>query len=564
MQKLTLYTTLLILILSSNLLAQNLTLTIIGSSKKENKLLDSIGYLNNHKNYISLEKEVTKIKKRLARIGFIENETKSIIKTTDTTFTTQINLKNKFKELHVYYREARIEHSTIKRVSKKIFNDYFVVNFANIEFTMHSINNEVSKRGYPFNILQLTNIIKKDTSHLKASLKIVTATEKRTINNIIVKGYKKFPKSYLKHFLKIRKDQLFDLEAIKAKTENLKNLNFTNEIKPPEVLFSKDSTSLYLYLEKSQSNNFDGFLGFGTNDETNQIEFDGYLNLNLTNNLNLGESFRLLYKSDENDQKTFEVNASIPYLFKTPIGADILLRLFRRDTSFATTNQSLRLNYQVNSKTKIFAGITTTESTNLLTENPNPLISDYKTKHYTVAYQFLKPQNDNLLFPLKSKIYLESAVGNRETTLPSEKQSQITLNLLNIFNLNAKNSLYLNITGSHIISNNYFENELLRFGGINSIRGFEENSLLASLFSVLNTEYRYQLNNSIYVHSIFDAAYLENKTTESKKKLYGYGVGFSILTKSGLLKFNYANGKNENTSFKLNNSKIHISLIANF
>ena len=33
-----------------------------------------------------------------------------------------------------------------------------------------------------------------------------------------------------------------------------------------------------------------------------------FLNLNLTNNFNYGETFKLLYKSDENDQKTFETN----------------------------------------------------------------------------------------------------------------------------------------------------------------------------------------------------------------------------------------------------------------
>lgn len=564
MQKKSYYILLVSLIFASDLLAQNLTLKINGNSEVETKLLDSIGYNSNHKNYTSLETEINNLKNRLFSLGYIENKTKSITRTNDTTFTSNLHLKNKFTELHVYYDKSYIEPSILKRVSKNIFDDYFIVNFPNIENAMRTINYEVSKKGFPFSKLQLTDIVKKDASSLKASLIVKTSPEKRTINNIIIKGYEKFPKSYLKHFLKIKKNQLFNLQAIKAKTENLKNLNFANEIKSPEVLFSKDSTSLYLYLEKSKSNNFDGFLGFGTNDETNKIEFDGFLNLNLTNNLNLGESFRLLYKSDENDQNTFEVDVSLQYLFKTPVGADILLRLFRRDTSFATTNQSARLHYQINSKNKIYGGIITTESTNLLTNNPNTLISDYKTQHYTAAYQFLKPQINNLLFPLQSKIYLEAAFGDRETAMTTEKQSQFTINALNIFNLNIKNSLYINLNGSNLMSNNYFENELLRFGGINSIRGFEENSILASLFGVVNTEYRYQLNKSIYIHSIFDAAYFENKITRSKKKLYGYGFGFGILTNSGLLKFNYANGKNENTPFNFSNSKIHISLIANF
>ena len=83
-----------------------------------------------------------------------------------------------------------------------------------------------------------------------------------------------------------------------------------------------------------------------------------------------------------------------------------------------------------------------------------------------------------------------------------------------------------------MISDSYFENELLRFGGINSIRGFEENSIYATLYGITNTEYRYKLNNSIFIHSIIDAGYFENKILNIKEKLFGYGFGFGILTNS--------------------------------
>jgi hemolysin activation/secretion protein len=108
------------------------------------------------------------------------------------------------------------------------------------------------------------------------------------------------------------------------------------------------------------------------------------------------------------------------------------------------------------------------------------------------------------------------------------------------------------------------DNELLRFGGINSIRGFEENSLLANLFAVINTEYRYRLSNALFVHSILDAAYFENKNIVTKQKLFGFGFGFGLFTKAGLFKFNYSGGKIENQMFKFSDSKIHISLSTTF
>lgn len=552
------------ILFSSELFCQNWHLKINGHTKNESRVIDSLNYSKTHKDYASIKHEVAAVQKRLFKFGYIENELKEIIKINDSSFKTQIHLKKKFNTIYIYYDKAEIKRSLLETISKNISDDYFELEFSKTENALNFINSKISEEGFPFLKLRLANIKVRDTSNLSANLIIESETKKRIISDIIIKGYEKFPRTYLKHYLKIKSSQVFDLNSIKNKTNQLNNLRFANEIKPPEVLFSKDSTTLYLYLEKSKSNSFDGFLGFGTNEETNRLDFDGYLNLNLTNNLNFGESFKLLYKSDENDQKTFQTDLTLPYLFKSPIGLDLLLRIFKKDSSFTTVNQSVKLHYQINPKHKIYAGILSTESNNLLTENTSLTISDYKTHYYSFAYEFTKPQSYHLLFPINSKLYLETNFGERKALNTQEKQSHFSIDAFKIFNLNRKNSLFLRLNGASLNSNTYFENELLRFGGINSIRGFEENSLFSSLFSLINTEYRYQLNNSIYIHSILDAAYFENKILNTKEKLFGYGFGFGMLTQAGLFRFNYANGKSENQKFKLSNSKIHLSLIANF
>ena len=87
-------------------------------------------------------------------------------------------------------------------------------------------------------------------------------------------GYKKFSRAYVKHFLDIKIQSPFDLERIKSQMELLNQLPFVQQKRPAEVLFTKDSTTVYLYLEKAQSNSFDGFLGFGSNETTGKVEFD--------------------------------------------------------------------------------------------------------------------------------------------------------------------------------------------------------------------------------------------------------------------------------------------------
>lgn len=543
---------------------QTLLLKINGLNDTETKIIDALNYTKTHKDYFSIKSEVLNIQKELSKNGYIENNASAIHKVNDSIFSTFINLNNKYSTIRIYYDNNLISKNILYQISSLVFDTYFELPLKETETALIFLNSKTTQDGFPFSKLKLSHISIENKTHLKANLNIDYPEEKRIVDDIIIKGYEKFPRSYLKHYLKIKKNQIFDLATIKTKTEQLNDLRFASQIKSPEVLFSKDSTSLYLYLEKSQSNNFDGFLGFGTNENTNNIEFDGYLNLNLNNNLNFGESFRLLYKSDENDQKTFNITTTLPYIFKTPIGIDFELQIFKRDSSFTTVNQSLKLHYQINSKHKIYTGLTNLESNNLLSPNTTSNIIDYNTSYYTLAYEYIKPQSYNLLFPINSNFYFETNFGNRKQSNSTQKQTQLYIDASKIFNLNSTNSFYTRINGSLLSSDNYLENELARFGGINSIRGFEENSLYASIYGLLNTEYRYQISNSIYVHSIIDAAYFENNILNTQEKLFGYGFGFGILTKAGVFKLNYANGKLQNQKFKLSNSKIHISLTTVF
>jgi hypothetical protein len=545
-------------------ICQEFQLKIVGKDSMETKTIDSIRYVKFHKDFESVTKELNIFKNKLNTIGYIESKMLPLNRT-DSLLIAPFYLNKKYTWVNIYYNDSIIPRKIIESISNKISSTYFTIPIKDTEKVLNTINLKLAELGDPFNTLKLSEITINENSEIDATLTTSNKTQARRIDNIVIKGYEKFPKSYLRYYLKIKKGTVFNLTEIKKQIKNLNELPFASQIKDPEILFTKDSTTLYLFIEKVKSNNFDGFIGFGTNEETSKLEFSGYLNLELNNNLNYGESFRLVYKSDENEQKTFQVNLNLPYLFGTPIGTELELHLLKKDSSFSTVNQNAKIFYQLNPKNKVFAGIRSVQSNNLLDSlYSNPTIQDYSTLFYTARYQYISRQKGNLLFNTNTLVDVELETGNRKYENTSTKQYQFLLNAFNIFNLNLKNSIYLRVNGFGLFSDNYFDNELGRFGGINSIRGFEENSLAATLFGVLNTEYRYIFNNSIYVHTIIDFAYLENKLIEQKEKLYSFGFGFGLITKAGLLKFNFANGKTENQPFKFSNSQVHLSLTAFF
>ncbi len=550
-----------ILLCVCELRGQNLYLKAIGETELETKAIDSLGYQTSFNNYAGLASEIELLKSKLSAAGYIEHLLKDLIKENDTLYRAQFQLKAKYESIRIDY-QGIVDINLIKRTGFLNKDDELIIPIPFVESALENINTSIANQGNPFSSLIVSDIEKLNNKQLQGTLS-VSESKARTIDKLIIKGYEKFPRSFVKRYLKIKTGEPFNLEEIKSKTSDLNDLIFANQIKDPEVLFTNDSTILYMYIEKVRSNTFDGFLGFGTNETTNKLEFDGYLDLNLTNNLNYGESLRLLYKSDENDQQTFDLSLDAPYLFRTPVGVNFNLNIFRRDSSFVTVSQTAKINYQINSRQLISAGISTVNSTDLL-DVPTAAITDFSSNQFILNYVYTKRQNYDPLFPINFLFDITGGTGNRSFADIDEQQSNFIINTYKIFNLNDRNSIYGRFSGNYLISDNYLENELPRFGGINSIRGFEENSLIANLFGVLNTEYRYKLNSSIYVHSVIDAAYFENQVSDQKGKLFGFGFGFGLLTKAGLFRFNYTSAKTENQKFRLSDSKIHISLTTRF
>ena len=548
--------------ISSELNAQEVTLSFEAERPIGKTLEDSLQFKTNFKNYQSLSRFTDSISIKLQQIGFIESSLKKIEKKNDSTFLAKYFFGKQYKYIKVYYSTSDFNKSEITQISSVINANYFILPFATFETSIRKLNSLKTKNGNVFAKVKLEGILAQD-NYLTGML-ILENGITRTIDSIALKGYEKFPKSFIKHFAGLKKGTLFDEKEINDKNKTLNSLSFSNSIKAPEVLFRKNKTLVYFYLKKRLANLFDGVLGFNTNEKTNNIELTGYLNLELVNNLNYGEQLLINYKADGREQKKIRIKTSLPYLFGTPFGAELELKIFKRDSTFITTNQQARVNYQINPLHSAYVGYKGYESSNLLDQTiPGEVIEDFTSRFLLIGFQYFSPQ-DKPLFPLKSEIQINSEIGSR--TLPTTRDSQIKISTKfnYIWNLNYKNSIFLQNRSKVLISNSFITNELFRFGGITSIRGFNEDSIDASLYSAFNTEYRYQFNQGLYIHSIFDIAYFENKTIALNETIYGYGLGIGAQTKAGLLRINIANGNSENTPFNFSNTKIHLILSTRF
>ena len=542
--------------------SQEITLTVSFETRVSKTLEDALAISTKHQNFKSVREEAERLSIKLETFGYLENSLESMKRISDSTAAAHFYLGKRYTQLKIDYSNTPFTEDEIALISKNTKENYFIIPIQQGREILEKLNQLQTKNGNTFGKLKLTNLTTQDTI-VVATLK-TSEKSKRTIDSIVLKGYEKFPTSFITYFAGIKKGAVFDNKKVIKKNNVLNSLGFANSIKPPQALFEKEKTTLYLYLEKQNFNTFDGIIGFATNEQTQNIVFNGYIDLVLNNNLNYGEQFVLKYKADGADQESLTLKTQLPYLFKTPFGIQAELNIFRRDSTFSSASQSLNVSYQISPSSKAHIGIVGKTSNELLSENQNlENLKDFSSSFLTTGITFIKFQQ-NTLFPVKTFLNLDIGIGNRKTTSKNTKQVTISNVINHSVNFNQKNSIYLQNTTNVMTSDTYLTNELFRFGGINSMRGFLENNIDASMFSILNTEYRYLVNQQTYLHSIIDLGYFENEILKQKEKLYSFGFGLGMTTKAGLLKFSIANGNIDGQAFKFSNSKIHLSIASQF
>ncbi|MCO6146954.1 hypothetical protein [Flavobacterium sp. NRK1] len=536
--------------------AQTLYLKIEGRIDAETKIIDSISYNKIHENVKSINEETALLSNKLLKVGYLENTILTNIKTNDSTFIYKFSVGPKTKSIHIYTAQISPETKDLLSISK----DTLIMSLADVENFMNTGVASLEQKGYSLNSLQLTDYYPSGNV-LNATLNVKTE-KKRTLDDIVLEGYKKFPEGIRRNIVRQYRGKIFNQDNLQRIYKDFNALRFVSQVRYPEILFKQDTTKVYVYIEKAKPNSFDGFIGFSNNDQ-NKIMFNGYVDLILNNVLNTGEKFNLFWKNDGNKQTTFNTSLELPYIFKSPIGLKGSLRIFKQDSTFQNTITDINIGYYFSYNSKLFIGRQQSQSIDIQNLN-NSTLSDFSNSFWTSTYEFTRYNPDDFLFPEKTYLFIKGGTGKREAKTGNSSQYFAQINFSHNLYLNKRNIINIKSQNYYLNSNSYIINELYRFGGINSIRGFNENSLQANLVTSIMAEYRYVLSSNLYIHSITDYGYFQDKSSNINNNLLGIGFGFGLFTKNGLFNIIYANGSTKDQQIKLSNSIIHLSFKTEF
>ena len=433
-----------------------------------------------------------------------------------------------------------------------------------------------STNGYPFAQVKLDSL-RPTNDGLVAALVIAKGRQVK-IDSVLVKGTAMTGLRYLHSHIGVRPGDTYNERAIANVETRIRELAFVQQKQRPYVQFTPGSTKLYLFLDERKASSANGIIGLQPDAGTGKVTFTGDVDLRLRNALRRGEAIELNWRKLQDKTQDLRMRLNIPFLFNTPFGTDLTLKIFRRDTTFLEVNARGAIEYLLPLGDKLSVFVNNKSSKRLgRTSLAIPGLADVELLSYGLGLQ--RERLDYRYNPRSGHAaVLDGSVGNKRssTAVFGEAQSeatemeslQVELNGNVVVHLPIKRRSTLRIAGQGgwMANEILFSNELFRIGGLKTMRGVDEASIRCSAFAIGTLEYRFLFEENGNFFAFLDMGWWED---QSQAELLaddpvGFGIGASFETKAGIFGLTYALGQQFSNPIDLREGKIHFGFTSLF
>lgn len=437
--------------------------------------------------------------------------------------------------------------------------------------------------GYPFAMVQLDGVSLLPDRSIMASLDL-KLNQRVVIDTILVKGNTKLHWRYIRNYFNIKEGDIYNELRIRRIGSKLKDLPFVDIIKQHEVVFIEDKAKIILYLDKKRASQFDGIIGVAPNEQTTgKLLITGDIKLKLLSAFNRGELIDLNWKKLESSSQDLKFNFNYPFLFSTPFGVDYKLHLFKKDSSFLNLDNNIGIQVLFNGYNHLKAFFESKRSSLLNTEGLEfatvlPDYADVSSNLYGLGA--VVNRLDYRYNPRKGFFFdVSGAIGSKKIR-KNANVNQVLYDSIplssTLYRLELDGGLFIPLFKSTALllgnrsgfleNKNLFDNELFRIGGLKTLRGFDEESIYASIYSVFTLEFRYLFDVNSFFQIFLDGAYYERSGTSGyiHDTPFGFGAGVNFETPAGIFALSYALGSREGQPLQLKSAKIHFGITAKF
>jgi outer membrane protein assembly factor BamA len=558
---------------------QNYSLEI--RSLKDQALLKQIAYKKTFITKAALEKEMQNVLFTCYDNAYLTASYDSIINDS-LSLKAYLNFGAQYKWAHL--KKGNVDEGVLSEIGfrEKIYKNKPIY-FKNVKRIQERLITYYENNGYPFASVKLDSIVISE-GDIGAQLKLTKNDEKK-IDSIIIKGTAKITSVYMYNYLGIKPGSLYNESQLKKVNTRIAELPFLRSTKPASILFTDKSNKLILYLEKRRASQFDGIVGILPDNVSGKILFTGDVRLKLQNGLGYGELIDINWRRLQTQTQDLKARLVYPFILRSPFGVDYNFKLYKKDTTFLDVNQNIGVQYMLigGNYFKIF--YTNKTSTLLSTKGLEfattlPSFADVSTNMYGLGFRY--ERLDYRLNPRKGfSTTINASAGTKNIRKNSKLNPKAYENLKlssTQYNVDFEGSIFIPVLSrgtvkignqsAFLYGETMFQNELFRVGGLKTLRGFDEESIFASAFSIVTLEYRFILEQNSYMYVFGDQAYYENNNVKVPLLIhdhpFGFGAGISFETKAGIFSISYALGKQFDNPIQLRSGKIHFGIVNYF
>jgi len=429
------------------------------------------------------------------------------------------------------------------------------------DYSQHYLK-QWENEGYPFASVRFLNYYIAG-GKLYGTLQFEAGPAMR-FDSLVVKGYDRLSPKLLRYDLNFKKGMRYREAYLGEIAQWARQTGYLKMNRPPAVGFFEEATTLYLYLEKEAANQVDGIAGLNT-DPDGQTTVTGQFNLQLLNVFNGGEGIGIRWQRPDDQVQSLALELTLPYLFKTPFWLSQNLNLFRQDTSFVNTEYQGVAKYRLAPRQFVTGSLRSRNSNALNAENGLGNLGSVNSTLWGLGMEL--DYTNRKLVPTKGyALTLSGQSGERKTTDTSFSQQGWELAARWYQPFGKLHVLKTTLRSQALLGRGFFDNELFRLGGINDLRGFNEQSIFTSAYALLSAEYRLMIGEYDYLTAFADWAYTEKNGFEQRRsnRFLGLGAGLNFRTQAGLFSFFLAAGSTDGGRFDLRATKVHIGYVSIF
>jgi outer membrane protein assembly factor BamA len=455
--------------------------------------------------------------------------------------------------------------------------------------------NWLENNGYPFAKISFDSVIISNGA-IHAVLDIDKGPLYK-IDSIRINGTAKISVDFMERYLGIPEGSIYRKDRLLAISRRILELPFVQEERPWNVNMLGTGSILNLYLKPKKSSQIDALVGFMPNNsqlESNKLLVTGEATIVLRNPFGNGESLGLEWQQLQQKSPRLNVNFQQPYLFHSPYGVNLAFSLYKKDSSYINTDGLLGIQYNasMNKKASVFIQTTgctvlTIDTAQIIATKQLPEVADISSLSLGATYEF---NNTNYRYNAVrgNEIYFIGSAGTKhlkknsqiirlkdendpsfdygslyDTVKTSTYQFRMNFAGAHYFQLSHASTIRFAVNAAWYESPKIFRNELFQIGGYKLLRGFDEESILASEYTVGSLEYRYLIGMNSFLFSFVDGGWAKNDVPGyAINNLYlGIGLGLAFETKAGIFNMSYAVGKTGSNPFEFSQAKIHLGYV---